>query len=111
MVDTDPPVTNERPIRVFILDDHELVRRGLTDLLTTTDDLIIVGEAATAADALHRDLRQRQNRRRQDEEHCRDDEELNKSVPRAPRRHQSAVISHQSREPTSGAWRLMTDDR
>ena len=54
MVDTDPPVTNERPIRVFILDDHELVRRGLTDLLTTTDDLIIVGEAATAADALHR---------------------------------------------------------
>ena len=42
------------PSAVFILDDHELVRRGLTDLLTATDDLIIVGEAATAADALHR---------------------------------------------------------
>ena len=54
MVDSDPPVSSERPIRVFILDDHELVRRGLTDLLTTTSDMIIVGEAATAADALHR---------------------------------------------------------
>src|SRR5215218_3149650 len=38
----------------LILDDHELVRRGLTDLLTATDDLIIVGEAAAAADALRR---------------------------------------------------------
>jgi two-component system, NarL family, response regulator DevR len=54
MVNPDPPVTNERPTRVFIVDDHELVRRGLTDLLTTTKDLIIVGEAATTADALHR---------------------------------------------------------
>ena len=54
MVDPATPVTSDRPIRVFILDDHELVRRGLTDLLTATDDLIIVGEAATAADALRR---------------------------------------------------------
>jgi two-component system, NarL family, response regulator DevR len=54
MVDPNPTVTSDRPIRVFILDDHELVRRGLTDLLTTTDDFVIVGEAATAADALHR---------------------------------------------------------
>ena len=48
------PLTRTQPIRVFILDDHELVRRGLTDLLTTTDDLIIVGEAGTAAEALRR---------------------------------------------------------
>jgi len=54
MVDSDSSVTSDRQIRVFILDDHELVRRGLTDLLTTTNDLTIVGEAATAADALHR---------------------------------------------------------
>jgi two-component system, NarL family, response regulator DevR len=54
MVDSDPSVTSDGPIRVFILDDHELVRRGLIDLLTTTNDLTIVGEAATAADALHR---------------------------------------------------------
>lgn len=38
-------------IKVFILDDHELVRRGLVDLLNTTDDLHVVGEAATAAEA------------------------------------------------------------
>jgi two-component system, NarL family, response regulator DevR len=54
MVDSDFSMTRDGPIRVFILDDHELVRRGLTDLLTTTNDLTIVGEAATAADALHR---------------------------------------------------------
>ncbi|MCW2804002.1 MAG: hypothetical protein QOF52_1945 [Propionibacteriaceae bacterium] len=41
-------------IRVFILDDHELVRRGLTDLLGSTADIVIVGEAATAAEALRR---------------------------------------------------------
>lgn len=41
-------------IRVFLLDDHELVRRGLTDLLESTTDLLVVGEAATAAEALRR---------------------------------------------------------
>lgn len=41
-------------IRVFILDDHELVRRGLVDLMSTTDDLVVVGEASTAAEALER---------------------------------------------------------
>jgi DNA-binding NarL/FixJ family response regulator len=54
MVDSNTSVTTHRPIRVFILDDHELVRRGLTDLLAATDDLIIVGEAATAGEALRR---------------------------------------------------------
>ena len=54
MVDPASPVTSAQPIRVFILDDHELVRRGLVDLLTATDDLVIVGEAATAGEALRR---------------------------------------------------------
>jgi two-component system, NarL family, response regulator DevR len=54
MVDPAATVTRERPIRVFILDDHEIVRRGLSDLLTATKDLIVVGEAAAATDALHR---------------------------------------------------------
>jgi DNA-binding NarL/FixJ family response regulator len=54
MVDSHAPVTSDRPTRIFIVDDHELVRRGLTDLLTTTDDLMIVGEAATAGEALRR---------------------------------------------------------
>jgi DNA-binding NarL/FixJ family response regulator len=40
------------PIRIFLLDDHEIVRRGIRDLLEAQDDLIVVGEAGTAAEAL-----------------------------------------------------------
>jgi DNA-binding NarL/FixJ family response regulator len=36
MVHPASPVTSAKPIRIFILDDHELVRRGLVDLLTAT---------------------------------------------------------------------------
>ena len=50
--DTDTGLT--RPITVFLLDDHEIVRRGLIDLLGTTADITVVGEAGTAADALAR---------------------------------------------------------
>ncbi len=39
------------PIRVYLLDDHELVRRGLRDLLGAEPDVEIVGEAGTAAAA------------------------------------------------------------
>ena len=48
MVDSSDGVGNNRNIRVFILDDHELVRRGLTDLLNSTEDIEVVGEAANA---------------------------------------------------------------
>lgn len=41
-------------IRVFLLDDHEIVRRGVRELLESADDLEVVGEAATAAEALQR---------------------------------------------------------
>jgi two-component system, NarL family, response regulator DevR len=41
-------------ISVFLLDDHELVRAGLRSLIESTDDIVVVGEAATAADALGR---------------------------------------------------------
>jgi two-component system, NarL family, response regulator DevR len=41
-------------ISVFLLDDHEIVRRGIAQLLESTDDITIVGEAATAAQALAR---------------------------------------------------------
>jgi two-component system, NarL family, response regulator DevR len=39
-------------IRVLLMDDHEVVRRGLADLLGAHDDFEVVGEAATAAEAL-----------------------------------------------------------
>ncbi len=39
---------------VFLLDDHEIVRRGLRDLLEAEDDMEVVGEAATAAEAIGR---------------------------------------------------------
>jgi DNA-binding NarL/FixJ family response regulator len=40
--------------RVFLLDDHEVVRRGLRDLFDAEDDLEVVGEASTADEALNR---------------------------------------------------------
>lgn len=41
-------------IRVFLLDDHEVVRRGLADLLALESDLEVVGEAGTVSEALNR---------------------------------------------------------
>jgi DNA-binding NarL/FixJ family response regulator len=39
---------------VFLLDDHEIVRRGLRELIDATDDLEVVAEAGTAEEALGR---------------------------------------------------------
>ena len=41
-------------IQVFFLDDHEVVRRGLIDLISAEPDMEVVGEAGTAAEALER---------------------------------------------------------
>jgi DNA-binding NarL/FixJ family response regulator len=40
--------------RVFLLDDHEIIRRGLRELLDAEPDIEVCGEAATAAEALER---------------------------------------------------------
>ncbi len=42
------------PVRVFLLDDHEIVRRGLRELLESQDDLEVVGEASNAEEAMTR---------------------------------------------------------
>jgi len=41
-------------IRVFLLDDHEIVRRGLAELINLQNDMEVVGEAGTADEALRR---------------------------------------------------------
>jgi two-component system response regulator DevR len=41
-------------IRVFLVDDHEIVRRGIAQLVDTQPDLTVVGEAATVKEALRR---------------------------------------------------------
>ncbi|MEV4129580.1 response regulator transcription factor [Nocardia sp. NPDC049707] len=41
-------------IRVFLVDDHEIVRRGIGDLIALEEDLEVVGEASTFSQALAR---------------------------------------------------------
>jgi two-component system response regulator DevR len=43
-----------KPITVFLLDDHEIVRRGLRDLLEAEQDIKVVGEASTQDQAVGR---------------------------------------------------------
>ena len=47
-------VTEKSAITVFLLDDHEVVRRGVHELLAAEDGIEVVGEAGTAAEALAR---------------------------------------------------------
>jgi two-component system response regulator DevR len=50
----DPSVHNADVIRVYLLDDHEVVRRGIRDLLEQDGDIEVVGEAGSARDATNR---------------------------------------------------------
>jgi DNA-binding NarL/FixJ family response regulator len=42
----------QRPVRVFVVDDHIVVRRGLRAYLATVDDMEVIGEAAEGQEAL-----------------------------------------------------------
>ena len=46
--------TASEPIRVFLLDDHEVVRRGIKDLLEGEGDIVVVGESGLAQEAARR---------------------------------------------------------
>jgi DNA-binding NarL/FixJ family response regulator len=49
-----PAAGSGEPVRVFLLDDHEVVRRGVRDLLEAEPDIVVVGEASNAREALAR---------------------------------------------------------
>jgi DNA-binding NarL/FixJ family response regulator len=51
-VDSSPAVNSN--ISVFLLDDHEIVRRGVRELLEAERDITVIGEAGTAESALAR---------------------------------------------------------
>jgi DNA-binding NarL/FixJ family response regulator len=46
--------TPAEPITVFLLDDHEVVRRGIKDLLEGEGDIVVVGESGLAQEAARR---------------------------------------------------------
>lgn len=52
-------VEESATIRIFVLDDHEVVRRGIAELLSDVQGFEVVGEAATAAQTLPRVLASR----------------------------------------------------
>ncbi|MEO7269819.1 MAG: response regulator transcription factor [Knoellia sp.] len=41
-------------VRVYLLDDHEVVRRGLRELLEVEDDVVVIGESGSALEATRR---------------------------------------------------------
>jgi DNA-binding NarL/FixJ family response regulator len=48
------PGTGPRPVRVLLVDDHQVVRRGLRTFLEIQDDIVVVGEAADGAEGVTR---------------------------------------------------------
>lgn len=51
---SEAPAASPDPIRVYLVDDHEVVRRGLRELLEGAGGIEVVGEAATAGEAVRR---------------------------------------------------------
>jgi DNA-binding NarL/FixJ family response regulator len=53
-VSESPVGDSSEPIRVFLLDDHEIVRRGIRELLEGEPDIVVVGESGSAQEAARR---------------------------------------------------------
>lgn len=51
-MNSNPSVAGARKRRIFLVDDHPLVREGLTNLINGQDDLIVCGEAEDSAAAI-----------------------------------------------------------
>ena len=47
-------MNEQMPIRILLVDDHDMVRRGIAVFLLTNDDLLLVGEATNGAEALEK---------------------------------------------------------
>ena len=47
-------VTPDERIRVYLLDDHEMIRRGIRDLLESEGDIVVIGESDSAQEAARR---------------------------------------------------------
>ena len=45
-------MTTVKPLRVLVVDDHDIVRKGLVMLMSRQEDLLVVGEAGTAEEAV-----------------------------------------------------------
>ncbi len=43
---------SDKKIRLVIVDDHDMVRRGLASYISTTDDIVLVGEASNGEEAV-----------------------------------------------------------
>ena len=50
----EPPMNVQSPIRILLVDDHDMVRRGLAVFLLAYDDLVLVGEAVNGEEALEK---------------------------------------------------------
>ncbi len=54
VTETDDQGRSGERIRVYLLDDHEVVRRGLREMLEEETDIVVVGESGLAAEATRR---------------------------------------------------------
>ena len=45
---------SDTPTKVLIVDDHEIVRKGLVMLISRQEDLLVIGEAGAAAEAVQK---------------------------------------------------------